>query len=98
YRYRLADADRHLARWLAQVPDSTLALLAAGKLAELREQYNDAVTVFSRVLELDPEFDEVRLRLTTNLLRLSKPEDALPHLQYLQRRRPDHPQVGQRVF
>jgi len=93
YRYRLNEAERHIARWLEREPESTMALLAKGKLYEQREQNSEAVMTYRHALELDPAFDEVRLRLTTNLLRFSQGEDALAHLQYLHRRLPDHPQV-----
>ena len=93
YRYRLNEADRHIARWLEREPGSTLALLAKGKLHEHREQTSDSVAVYRHILDLDPEYDEVRLRLTTNLLQLSHVEDALAHLQYLHSRLPDNPHV-----
>ena len=77
YRYRLTDADRHLARWLERVPDDPLALLAAGKLAELREQYSDAAIVFRRVLELDPSECDIAYLYSRQLRELGRTKDAV---------------------
>jgi predicted Zn-dependent protease len=93
FRSRLEEADAFLTRWLEHDPDSTFAILAQGKLQDLREQSSEALRTFRRVLELDSEHDEARLRLTTILLTLSQGEEALPHLEYLRHRLPDNPEV-----
>jgi tetratricopeptide (TPR) repeat protein len=93
YRYRLFDADRQIDAWLKRAPDSPLALLAAGQLHEHLEQADEAIRIYQRVLELDPEFDEVRLRLTGQLLQSNRTEEAIPHLQLLRQRLPEHTQV-----
>jgi tetratricopeptide (TPR) repeat protein len=93
YRFRLPQADERIARWLDAQPDSTLALLAQGKLQEAREQNREAIRTYRRLLEIDPEHDEARLRLTTLLLASSQGAEALTHLEYLHHRLPDHSKV-----
>jgi tetratricopeptide (TPR) repeat protein len=88
YRHRLADASKQIEAWLKHEPDNTMALLMRGRLNDARFQYTDALEDFRRVLVLDPEHDEVRLRLTTLLIQLSQSEEALPHLEYLRDRLP----------
>jgi tetratricopeptide (TPR) repeat protein len=93
YRFHLALAQKQIDSWLKHDPDSTLALLARGKLLERGQHNTDASDTYRRLLELDPEHDEARLRLTTLLVQLSQSEEALPHLEYLRRRLPDNPHV-----
>jgi tetratricopeptide (TPR) repeat protein len=93
YRYRLPEADKQIEAWLKHDPDSTQALFARGKLQEEREQTSEALVTYRRLVEIDPEHDEGRLRMTTLLLLLSQGEEALTHLGYLRRKFPDHPEV-----
>ncbi|OWK39753.1 tetratricopeptide repeat protein [Fimbriiglobus ruber] len=93
YRFRWGDADRFLDDWLKQAPDDPVALLLRGKLQEQREQTTEALGSFRRVLEVDPEQDEARMRLAAILLQLRQGEEAVAHLGYLNRRLPDHPGV-----
>jgi tetratricopeptide (TPR) repeat protein len=93
HRFRLHEASVAIDRWLAREPESTLGLLSRGKLEELREQSGEALVTYRRLLDLDPQHDEARLRLTTILLRLGEGEEALAHLQHLRRRLPHHPEV-----
>lgn len=93
YRYRWAEAEKQLAGWLAAEPDDTAALLLRGKLQEQRIQTSEALLSYRRVLELDPEHDEARLRLTTLLLQLHQGEEAVAHLGYLRHSLPDNPEV-----
>jgi tetratricopeptide (TPR) repeat protein len=93
YRFHLGDAAEQIDDWLRHEPDSTQALLARGKLHDRRLQTSDALATYRHILELDPEQDEARLRLTTILVPLSQADEALPHLEHLRRRLPDNPQV-----
>jgi predicted Zn-dependent protease len=93
HRFRLNEADRQLHCWRAHDPASTTALLWHGKLAEEREQNSEALLAYRSLLELDPEHDEARLRLTTILVHLRQGSEALPHLEYLHRRLPDSAEV-----
>jgi tetratricopeptide (TPR) repeat protein len=82
--FRMRDAKDCLLRWLDREPDNTQALLMRGIIYELRDAQEDALNCFRRVIELDPEHDEARLRMTGTLLgRLHRGKEALPHLQYL---------------
>ncbi len=94
YQFRWGEAERLLAEWLAQNPDDTIALLLRGKLDEQRQRYALAADTFRRVVELDPEHDEARLRLTTLLLGNRFGEEALSHLTELRKRLPNHPEIA----
>ena len=93
FRFHLDAAQKQIAAWLEHEPDSTLALLARGKLLDRQLQSSDALESYRRLLRLDPEHDEARLRLTTILVRLSQGEEALPHLEHLRLRLPGNPEV-----
>jgi predicted Zn-dependent protease len=94
YRFLWEEGNRQLDDWFATAPDNTTALLLRGKIQEQRLQTSAAANSFRRVLELDPDHDEARLRLTTLLLQLRQGDEAVPHLQYLRGRLPDHPEVA----
>jgi tetratricopeptide (TPR) repeat protein len=93
YRFRLDEAAQQIDRWLETDPNNTLGLLSKGKLQEVREQSSDALLTYRRLLELDPQFDDVRFRLTKILVQLRQGEEALPHAKYLHRRLPDQAEV-----
>jgi tetratricopeptide (TPR) repeat protein len=94
YRFRWPEADRLLDEWLAGDPDDTTALLLRGKLQEQRMQFDESLASYRRVVELDPEHDEARLRLATGLLRRFYGEEALTHLAVLRDRLPDNAEVA----
>jgi tetratricopeptide (TPR) repeat protein len=87
---RLADAEIWLNRWLEREPDNPQAFYFLGLVQDDWSRFLDAIGSYRRVLELDPEWDEARLRLTADLLDLSQAGEAFPHLEYLQRRQPDN--------
>jgi len=91
--YRLFEADDRIKAWLTLRPDDRLALLLQGQLFDLESRSPDAVANYRKVVELDPENEDVRLRLAAGLLQGHEGNDALPHLEYLQKRRPDDPRV-----
>ncbi len=93
YRHHLRDAGKQIDDWLAHEPDRALAWFAQGKWHEARDNDSEAVNSFRHVLEIDPEHDEARLRMTTHLLELRQGEEALTHLEYLRRRLPGSPEV-----
>jgi predicted Zn-dependent protease len=94
YRFHWGAAARFLGEWLAVAPDSTAALLLRGKLEEQRLATGPALENYRRVVELDPDHDEGRLRLATLLLANRHGEEALEHLAPLRRRLPNHPEVA----
>ena len=89
--FRVRAAHGALDRWLARDPDNTRALFLKAVLNELLEDRESALEGFLRVLELDPEYDEARLRAVMHLVDNSAASDALPHLDYLRRRQPNNP-------
>lgn len=93
YRFRWAEANQLLDDWLAKTPDHTIGLLLRGKLQEARQQSSEALLSFRRVLELDPEHDEARMRLTGMLIAQRQGEEALPHADYLRRRIPKNADI-----
>jgi Flp pilus assembly protein TadD len=93
YRFRWAEAERVLGDWLAAAPDDTAAILLRGKLQEQRLQPGEALLSFRRVLDLDPEHDEARMRLTALLLADRRGGEAETHAEYLRRRLPANPEV-----
>jgi tetratricopeptide (TPR) repeat protein len=94
YRFRWADAYSQLQDWLAHDPDSTTALLMRGKLEEQRQGVEVAIEHYRRILQIDPDHDEARLRLATQLLAIRRGEEALPHVEILRSHLPDHPEVA----
>ena len=93
YRFRWVEAELNLEGWLAASPEDTIAWVLRGKLQEQRSATSDALLSFRKVVELDPEHDEARLRMTTLLLQLRQGEEALAHIDELRARLPDHPDV-----
>ncbi len=94
YRFRWAGAARYLDEWLAAAPDTTTALLLRGKLEEQRLASGPAIANYRRVVELDPEHDEARLRLAILLLGNRHGGEAIEHLAVLRKSLPDHPEVA----
>lgn len=90
YRYRWAEAEKHLTGWLAVEPDDTAALLLRGQFQEQRNQTSSALLTYRRVVELDPEQLDARLRMATLLLQLRQGEEAVAHLGYLRSQLPDN--------
>jgi Flp pilus assembly protein TadD len=68
--------------------------LLLGKLEERRQGDEAAIGLYRRVVELDPEHDEARLRLTTQLVANRRGDEALPHAQALRERLPENPEVA----
>jgi tetratricopeptide (TPR) repeat protein len=93
YRFLWPEADRQLGFWLAAEPDATAALLLRGKLLEQRLQSREAALDYRRIVDLDPDHDEARLRLTTLLLQFRQGEEALRHLDVLRHRLPENSEV-----
>ncbi|MFO0803856.1 MAG: tetratricopeptide repeat protein [Gemmataceae bacterium] len=93
FRFRWLEAERNIDAWLAVAPDDPTAVFLRGKFQEQRQQTLAAAASYEKVLELDPEHDEARLRLTTLLLQQRRPSELLVHLEYLRPRFPDLPEV-----
>jgi tetratricopeptide (TPR) repeat protein len=91
YPYRLRDADGALTLWLERDPDNPMALMLRGRLDHERFADTASAAAFRRALEIDPELDEARDRLTRLLMDINQHAEALPHLEYLRRRQPGEP-------
>jgi tetratricopeptide (TPR) repeat protein len=96
YPYRLRDADWAIEVWLRREPDNPMALLLRGRLDHERFADTAASAAFRRALEIDPELDDARDRLSGLLLDTQQAAEALPHLEYLRRRRPGEPGLAVR--
>src|SRR5262249_50703582 len=54
---------------------------------------SDALAVYRRLLDADPQHDDARLRMAAILVQLSQGDEALTHLEYLRSRHPGHADV-----
>jgi tetratricopeptide (TPR) repeat protein len=89
--YRLQEAGYVLGIWLEREPNNSQAYLLRGILFLNLGRRDEAGADFEHVLELDPEHEEARQRLVDYLVEAGKARDALPHAEYLARRRPEDP-------
>jgi tetratricopeptide (TPR) repeat protein len=91
--YRFVAAMSCLEIWLNHEPDNPRALFLRGRSWERVGAYPRAIADYSRVVELDPDHFEARLRLVNALIQHGKHEEALPHLERLRQERPKDPEV-----
>lgn len=91
--YRLTHAAHCLTLWLERAPEDVQALLWRAEVAYLRSSIPDALADYRRVVELDPERDDARLRLAELLAAEHQPGEAVAHFQQLQYRQPTNPAV-----
>jgi tetratricopeptide (TPR) repeat protein len=91
--YQIRKAGFYIQRWLDLEPDNPQPTFLRGFIFEYMSLRQEAASMFRRVLELDPEHDEARLHLSTQLLDLLRGGEAIPHLEYLQARRPENLRV-----
>jgi predicted Zn-dependent protease len=94
---RLGEAEYWINQWLEREPDNPLAFFFLGLVQDDANRFLDAIGSYKRVLEIDPGWDDARLRLTADLLDLSQAAEALPHLEHLQRRLPGNLLVAVRL-
>jgi tetratricopeptide (TPR) repeat protein len=95
--FRYGDAYILSSLWLDRWPDDIQANLVHGYVNELIGSEQKAVTSYHRVVELDPEHDEARMRLVDLLLNRAAPADAMEHLEHLASKRPKDPYVQTRI-
>jgi RNA polymerase sigma factor (sigma-70 family) len=104
--YRLREARQSVDEWLERQPANPQALFLRAQIHELLPDATwggskwgvsdfsaKALADYRRVLELDPEHDDARLRLAEGLLQTATPQEALAHFQRLQKRQPKNPAV-----
>jgi tetratricopeptide (TPR) repeat protein len=91
--YRVQAALDCLERWLSREPDNPQAYFLRGIARELLGQRVKATDDFRKAVELDPEFDQVRVTLVTALLDIDQATEALGHAQQLADRQPNDARV-----
>jgi tetratricopeptide (TPR) repeat protein len=92
--YRLEEGFAVLQVWLERQPDNTQALTFQAGLKAMLLYFDEAVAIYRRILQLDPEHDTARLRLAVLLMVRPVPGEAAPHLEVLRQRQPDNPMVA----
>jgi Flp pilus assembly protein TadD len=92
-RFRMVDANAVLTEWLRETPDDLIALLLFGKLMENIDNQDQAIQIYHRVIELDPDLLDARLQLGSLHLDRRRGEEAAEQLSVLQARLPDNPDV-----
>jgi tetratricopeptide (TPR) repeat protein len=80
---RIREGFACVERWLALQPDNVQALLLRGNIWRQIRRLQKAVPDYQRVLELDPERDEVRWWLALGQLETGRYAEAQAHLEYL---------------
>lgn len=91
--YRIGPALAGVEEWLRQQPDDTQALYLQGGIWQQVQRPQKALRDYRRVLELDPQRDDARWRLTQCLLKLGLDEEANPHLEYLRLHYPNKHEI-----
>ncbi len=91
--YELAEAKECLDLWLLREPDSIQALLWRAEVKERLRDSHAALDDYRRVVDIDADRQEARLRLGELLLEAHRPADAVEHFEYLYQRQPDKPAV-----
>jgi tetratricopeptide (TPR) repeat protein len=84
--FRYGDAYALVSLWQDRWPDDIEANIFGGFVNEQVGSQQQAVTNYRRVLQLDPEQDEARLRLADLLVDRAVPAEALEHLEQLARK------------
>jgi tetratricopeptide (TPR) repeat protein len=95
--YRLEDAGWAVKTWLERDPNDAMAHYLDGRITRERQGEIDATAAFRQALEIDPELDVARDQLAAVLVEMHQPREALPHLEYLVKRRPDQPSLTVRL-
>jgi tetratricopeptide (TPR) repeat protein len=89
YYYQVTFGETYLDLWFKKQPDNPLAFYYRGQGHQFTVHPQEAAEAFRRAVEIDPDFDEARLRLAESFLDLVQTQDAMPHLEFLARRLPD---------
>ncbi len=93
-RYDLADANMVLDLWVERDPTNAKPILARGWVLQQRSLAPQrAIPDYQRAVELEPANTLARLRLAEALVVSGQVQEALPHLEVLERQRPDDPLV-----
>jgi tetratricopeptide (TPR) repeat protein len=90
---RLVDVDACLQRWQQLEQDNMYLYLLRGSIRERIPNLEEAAGDYRKVLELNPDYDEARLRLTRVLLAEHEAEEALTEGLRLEERKPGNTEV-----
>jgi Tfp pilus assembly protein PilF len=91
--FQLGSAEECIGRWLEHEPDSLEAWQYRAQVYARLQIGSKLLTSYSRIVELDPENDAVRLQFAAQLAQQHGPEKALEQYQYLRPRLGDTPQI-----
>jgi tetratricopeptide (TPR) repeat protein len=97
HTYRLPDVRLLLQRWRQDQPGNPQVDYVEGELHDCEGVSEAAVASYQRVLQLDPEHDDARFKLTAALMEQRGFAQMEPHLEHLLRRQPDNLQVVVRL-
>jgi predicted Zn-dependent protease len=91
--YQLMRALDCLQLWLSLAPDDVEALRYRADVRRYVKNRDEALEDYLRVVALDPEQDEARLRAAEILIDRHQGEDARSHLEILRARQPENVEV-----
>jgi tetratricopeptide (TPR) repeat protein len=91
-QYRLVEAVNCAEQWLHDQPDFPPALRLKAECVNLRAGPEEALPLYQRAVEVDPDYEEARYPLAQLLLesRMKNIRAALPQFEILYRRRPNY--------
>jgi TolB-like protein len=99
--FLVPDREQHLARAeealhhaIRNDPDASLAYYFLGILQKVRGAPHDALSDFSKAIELDPSLAPAYAQLGHVLSRLDRQDDAMEHIRYAIRLSPRDPNLG----
>jgi len=92
-RYRLGEGLAVISDWLRETPDDTIGLFLSGRITELLNGQDQATLTYLRIIELDPEMLDARVRLAAIALDRRRGEEAAAQLEILRTRIPGNHEV-----
>ena len=95
--YRILDALALLDHWIKLEPDNLRALELRGLAYQNGKSSYKGAADFRRVIEIDPDRVGTRWRLILCLIEMGAYDEALPHLERIERERPDDIEVQVRL-
>lgn len=95
--YRILDAIALADHWLLVDPDTIRGRELRGLAFQQGKSAHKGTEDLQRVIELDPTRDGTRWRLVLALLQMGKYDEALTHLRFIERQRPNDPDVQVRI-
>jgi predicted Zn-dependent protease len=91
--YQLKNAQQCVRRWLIQEPDRKEAWRYQAQLCKYNHNSQEALRSYQRLVELDPENDEMRLLMAGEMIHEHLPQQALEQFEHLRLRLGDVPLV-----